>query len=293
MKKLISTLSAAALLLSAAPVSAFADGLDPYTYQPTIYFKALADSPVITLPSGMPYVNTKVVTDTAKIPSQVFIKDECKCVGQFTFKWLWSSDDVYLDNVQNPVEAGLSSPYKGYDTADSIFKYYNADEKMMGIDFSNTSYKALELTGEASDSYPVALFDLNVKSTASPEYYEIKFKTEQPYVSNIAYRISDVDFRDVRPNGEYAPSLKIAVTDRALGDVTGDGVVDGMDATAVLTDYAKTSSNKDSIFDKAQSIAADVNGNLIIDGIDSTIILTYYAYISTHDEISLIDFMNK
>ena len=297
MKKFIPFLSAAALLLSSAPVSAIADDLDPYTYEPTIYFKATSSAPAVTLPSGMPYINTKEVTDTVKLPSQVFIKDECKCVGQFTFKWLWSSDDVYLDNVQTPVEAGLSSPYTKYNTtADqntAISKYYNAEEKMMGIDYSNVVAKPLVLAGEASDSFPVALFDLNVKSTASPEYYDITFKTEQPYVSNIAYRINEGDFRDVRPKGEYAPPLKIAVSDRALGDVNDDGILDGRDATAVLTDYAKVSANKDSIFNKAQSIAADVNGNLVVDGVDATILLTYYAYNSTHSEMSLIDFMNK
>lgn len=293
MKKIISALSAAAMLLAAAPVSAFADEVDVRTYEPTIYFKATTESPVVTLPSGMPYVNTKAMTDTVKIPSQVFVKDEGKCVGQFTFKWLWSDDNVYLDNVQNPIEAGLSSPYKGYDTADSISKFYSAENKMMGIDYSNTHYKPLELTGDASDSYPVALFDTNVKKTAAPEYYDITFKTDQPYVSNIAYRISETETRDVRPKDKYAPPLKIAVSDRALGDVNDDGIVDGMDATAVLTDYAKVSANKDSIFNKAQSIAADVNGNLIVDGVDATILLTYYAYISTHPELPLVDFMNR
>ena len=290
MKKSITALTAAAMLLAAAPLSAFADDVDLYTYEPTIYFKTTPESPVLTLPSGMPYVNTKDVTDKVTIPADVRIKDEGKAVGQFTFKWLWSDDNVYLDNVKNPIEAGLTSPYKGYDTADSISKFYSAEDKMMGIDYSNTHYKPLELNGEASDTYPVAVFDLIVKNSASPDYYDITFKTEQPYVSNIAYRINDVDFRDVRPKGEYAPPLKIAVTDKALGDVTDDGIVDGRDASAVLTDYAKRSANKDGQLDHSQSIAADVDGNLIVDGNDATTILSYYAYISTHENCSIIEY---
>jgi len=290
MKKPFALLTAAALLLAAAPVSASAEDIDPQTYMPTIYFKAVGSDPVVNLPSGIPYVNTKAVTDSAKIPSQVFLKDDGKFAGQFTFKWLWSDDSVFLDNVQTPAEAGVTGAYK-LGNATSVSKFYSADDKMMGIDYSDTSIDPLTPEGEASDTYPVALFDVNVKNTAAPEYYDIKFKTEQPYVSNISYRFDTTKVRDIRPSGENAPDLKIAVSDRALGDVSGNGIVDGIDASAVLTDYAKRSADKDGDFNKAQSIAADVNGNLIVDGVDASIILSYYAYISTHDNISIIEYM--
>ena len=299
MKKKITAITAAALL-TAAPISAYADALDPTTYIPTIYFKALPESPVLTLPSGMPYVNTKAAADdTYTIPAHVYLKDECKRVGQFTFKWLWTDDNVYLNNIQTPIEAGTSAPYTGYDTngvkndtAVSISKFYSEKDKMIGIDYSNISVKPLETTGEASDSFPVALFDVNVKNTASPDYYDFSFKTEQPYVSNIAYRVTDIALRDIRPNGDNALPLTIAVTDRALGDVNDDGIVDGKDATAVLTDYALSSANKEGKLTKAQLIAADVNGNVIVDGNDATKILSYYAFTSASNEGSFIDYLN-
>lgn len=292
MKKPFSLLTAVALLLSAAPVGALAaDDVDTTTYIPTIYFKATGEAPVVTLPTGIPYVNTKAVENSVKIPSQVFLKDEGKCTGQFTFKWLWSDENVFLDNVQTPYEAGTKSPFEGFDEEGRIAKFYSVDDKMMGIDYSDTGYKPLKLTGETTEAYPVALFDINVKNSAAADYYDIKFKTEQPYVSNISYRVSDTALRDIRPNGENAPDLKIAVSDRALGDVSGNGIIDGVDASNVLSDYAKRSANQDGILDKAQLIAADVNGNLQVDGVDASIILSYYAYISSHDNISIIEYM--
>ena len=81
------------------------------------------------------------------------------------------------------------------------------------------------------------------------------------------------------------------LSDIQLGDVTNDGIIDGRDATAVLTEYAMTSTGKKSQFDEDQIKAADVNKDNIIDGRDATNILTYYAYTSTGHNISLEEFI--
>ena len=81
------------------------------------------------------------------------------------------------------------------------------------------------------------------------------------------------------------------LSDIQLGDVTDDGIIDGRDATAVLTEYAMTSTGKKSQFNEDQIKAADVNKDNIIDGRDATNILTYYAYTSTGHNISLEEFI--
>ena len=78
-----------------------------------------------------------------------------------------------------------------------------------------------------------------------------------------------------------------------LGDVNFDGIIDGRDATDVLTDYAKTSTGHETKYNEEQKTAADVNRDNIIDGRDATIILTYYAYISTGHDMTLEDFIMK
>ena len=67
----------------------------------------------------------------------------------------------------------------------------------------------------------------------------------------------------------------------ALGDINLNGIVDGRDATAVLTYYAITSTRGN--FDNPDFHAeyADYNEDEIIDARDATDILTYYAKSST------------
>ena len=71
-----------------------------------------------------------------------------------------------------------------------------------------------------------------------------------------------------------------------LGDVTNDGLIDSVDASRVLAEYAAISAKKASTFtDKRQYIAADVNGDGSIDAVDASAILAFYAYLSGKDPV--------
>ncbi len=61
------------------------------------------------------------------------------------------------------------------------------------------------------------------------------------------------------------------------GDVDGNNVVDGRDASAVLTHYALISTQQSGCVGSAFLSFADYDGNGIIDGRDASAILTYYA----------------
>ena len=306
MKKFISFITAAAAVLAAMPMAANDDeAADERTYSPTVYFTSEAKTPAISLASGLLYVNTSAADADVVLPSQIAIKDQYKHVGQFTIKWTWDTDYVYTSGIRNPSADGKSAAYKGYDIytdektgdkVDPVMYYVEDGEKMMGIDYSNSHINPLEPSGAESDTNPVGLFDLNIAKNSPADYYSINFKTEQPYVTNIILRYAeDQSFRSIRPNGENAPSLKIAVTDRALGEVNGDGALDGRDATDILSDYALRSAGKESIFNKAQMISADVDGNQVVDANDATNVLSYYAYASSSkfDGTSLNDFVIK
>ena len=67
-----------------------------------------------------------------------------------------------------------------------------------------------------------------------------------------------------------------------LGDADENGVIDGRDASLVLTEYAQTSTGKESSFSPSQTLAADVDENSVIDGRDASRILSYYASISVY-----------
>jgi len=71
-----------------------------------------------------------------------------------------------------------------------------------------------------------------------------------------------------------------------LGDVTNDGLIDSVDASRVLAEYAAISAKKASTFtDKRQYIAADVNGDGSIDAVDASAILAFYAYLSGKEPV--------
>ena len=63
------------------------------------------------------------------------------------------------------------------------------------------------------------------------------------------------------------------------GDVNSDGVIDGRDATSVLTNYAKASVDKNAV-SYLNEYFADFNDDGVVDGRDASHILTYYAEMS-------------
>ena len=77
-----------------------------------------------------------------------------------------------------------------------------------------------------------------------------------------------------------------------LGDFTGDNIIDGRDATEVLTLYAKNSVS--GAAPTADELAkGDVIKDNILDGRDATAILTYYAKSSAGYTGTLQDFVNS
>lgn len=68
------------------------------------------------------------------------------------------------------------------------------------------------------------------------------------------------------------------------GDVNNDTLVDAIDASLVLADYAFVSTGNESSFDEKQSYSADVNEDDKIDAIDASLILAHYAFIATGGE---------
>ena len=59
-----------------------------------------------------------------------------------------------------------------------------------------------------------------------------------------------------------------------MGDVDGNEIIDGRDASAILTSYARTSVGEK---EEVDSILADFNFDGIVDGKDASAVLTYYS----------------
>ncbi|WP_295071262.1 dockerin type I domain-containing protein [Ruminococcus sp.] len=79
------------------------------------------------------------------------------------------------------------------------------------------------------------------------------------------------------------------------GDVNSDGYINAVDASSVLSYYARISTNQEGGYDAIQKLNADVNQDRLINAVDASNILAYYAYASTtkEDIVSLEAYMKK
>ena len=100
-----------------------------------------------------------------------------------------------------------------------------------------------------------------------------------------------------------------------FGDVNGDSIIDGSDATLLLTYYASASTGYSGTLEQfaglsndgsekadagsslkkstSEGIFGDINGDSVIDGSDATLLLTYYASASTGYSGTLEQFANE
>ncbi len=117
----------------------------------------------------------------------------------------------------------------------------------------------------------------------SGEYYYdgvirgYKGSTAEAYAKKYAIKFEAVD---------YTPIDK-------TGDTNNDGTVNSIDASSMLSEYARTATGKDSSFNIVQFYAADIDNNGKIDSVDASRVLSYYSFLSTHDDdITIEEFFN-
>ncbi|MCM1132365.1 MAG: leucine-rich repeat protein [Ruminococcus flavefaciens] len=91
--------------------------------------------------------------------------------------------------------------------------------------------------------------------------------TAQAYADKYGYKFESI--------GE-APARELET-----GDINGDNKIDATDASFVIIEYSKLSTDGSGSFTEAMKKSADVNGDGKIDAVDSSIILGYYSYTST------------
>jgi hypothetical protein len=71
-------------------------------------------------------------------------------------------------------------------------------------------------------------------------------------------------------------------------------MVNAVDASAILSEYAALSSGKRGRFDAEQRTAADVDCNGTVDAVDASRVLKFYAYLSSGGKIADIkDWLKK
>lgn len=121
-------------------------------------------------------------------------------------------------------------------------------------------------------------------------YFEAasQYEPDHPYIPNLGmatqyesdlYFLKLLEQKGILNVNEIKPYLAPICESKELGDVDLDGNITAMDASEVLTYFAKTSTDQDisPVNEAKMSYLADYNGDNIIDGRDASAILTTYA----------------
>ena len=100
------------------------------------------------------------------------------------------------------------------------------------------------------------------------------------------------------PDKEDYPAIALANYESicgtySAGDINDDGKIDSTDASAVLMEYALSSTNKPSSLSDAQKNAANLNGDTSVDSTDASAILSYYSKISTGATVTIKKYLLK
>lgn len=104
--------------------------------------------------------------------------------------------------------------------------------------------------------------------------------------------ISDLTFDGKLSYSDVAAALKlIPDNEHCMGDVNGDGKVDSSDASAVLAEYSRLSTNSEHTFTKEQIIAGDLNSDGRNDSSDASKILGYYTMVSTGGNDDIVSYL--
>ena len=120
---------------------------------------------------------------------------------------------------------------------------------------------------------------------------------EQPLFTNILYDQKGAAMTEhIFTKGVAEGTIKVVENPPyALGDVNNDKMIDAVDASKVLSEYAARSSGNKRVFTNyQQQVAADVNVNGVIDAVDASLVLSYYAYVSGNGSgLSLTEYLEE
>lgn len=155
------------------------------------------------------------------------------------------------------------------------------------------------ITWALSDDYGIARVSLDKITAVAPGRARISVSsasgaTQTVYVTVLARTTATTTTTTTTTTSATTSATTPATTtttapappelDYIPGDVNGDGLVDAIDASEVLAEYARISAGDFRTFSKKQILAADVFADDYIDAVDASAILAYYAYISTNQD---------
>lgn len=141
------------------------------------------------------------------------------------------------------------------------------DMKFQGRSF----YYFLKGTDDFDSAAPTLMhYATNEDQKTFPDYQSEEFRNAYP-IAQTAY-----------PTPRYS-----------YGDINGDKIIDAIDSSLILSEYARLSSGGISSFSQTQTSYADIDHNGIVDSVDASLVLLYYAKVSNGADITLSDLIKN
>lgn len=104
--------------------------------------------------------------------------------------------------------------------------------------------------------------------------------------------LSAVSVFSIQTVNKISATTDTSVNNR-MGDIDNNGLVDAVDSTSILIEYASLSTVGETTFTDEQKKSADINMDNIIDASDASYVLSYYAYTSTGGELAMNIWYNE
>ncbi len=158
---------------------------------------------------------------------------------------------------------------EGRDTSDDDYRNYNLTISLTGGEYGRTA--------EVTDTFTVLDPNDHPHTFTTFEY---KFTADSEYSAKSSELTKEENLGGV--SGGYIHTKEYKLHFGVLmGDVDGDGIITGSDATLALAEYTRISSGSEGTFSDYQKAVSDVNKDNILNGTDATMILRYYTAISS------------
>lgn len=185
--------------------------------------------------------------------------------------------DIKAITPENPSLPYYTGTFKASDSTAYSFDIEGNDDRTYAVNIVIKDETLNLVSQKFSDTISMPDGDM------TPNSY-----TKYNYVLSLENKENDTPFKvtstEKTENGIKIITKNVVVylsENYVKGDVNDDGLINAVDASLVLTDYAKTAIGETSGFTAKQKKAADVNENETIDAVDASKILSYYADSST------------
>jgi len=230
---------------------------------------------------------SSAVMAVSVIPFYSFAEEHI--TGDINGDGIVNSDDFYLI-LQYYKESVTGNVILDENMRENAVKYgdMNGDGNIDAIDASfvcKIAEETLDVNGDGEvnidDAMYIHDFALNIESHSLEEIENLTKLT-----ANVKY-FPDAEY--VKPEMiKYSYSLAQGITGLKSGDINGDGNINSMDASEVLSLYSDiskgTAIDKDSDEYKYIILLGDIDGNGVINSSDASEILYIYAKIATGHE---------